>query len=88
MARFMLVVQTPAANPYGLSLAIAIASSSSRNGMIERTGPNTSSRAIRIWLFTPEKIVGSMNQPSPHSGRAAGLPPSASCAPSFCAMPM
>src|SRR5580765_2566977 len=67
----MLCVQTPAASPYTTSFPIARASSSSRNGMTDNTGPNTSSCAIRIALFTLPKIVGSTNQPSPHSAADA-----------------
>src|ERR1700733_6542040 len=74
-ARRILCVHTPAARPYTVSLAIAIASSSSSNGMTDRTGPKISSCAIRIWLLTPVKIVGSTNQPSPKRLLSAGPPP-------------
>ena len=44
----MFCVHTPAARPYTTSLPIAIASSSSSNGITDSTGPNTSSCAMRI----------------------------------------
>ena len=43
---------------------------------------------MRIEFFTPVKMVGSTNQPSPHSGRVALAPPSAVCTPSDFAMSM
>lgn len=42
----------------GRIVAIAMASSSVSKGMIERTEPNTSSRAMRMSLLTSAKIVG------------------------------
>jgi hypothetical protein len=65
-----------------LSLAISTASSSSSKGMIDRTGPNTSSRAIRIALETSPKMVGSTNQPRASSGEDGVPPPSKQRAPS------
>ena len=58
------------------------------NGITAITGPNTSSWAMRMRLFTPVKMVGSTNQPSPHSGREARDPPTATPAPSPLAMSM
>ncbi|MCY1538893.1 hypothetical protein D9M68_744560 [compost metagenome] len=58
-----------------------IASSSSSKGMIDSTGPKTSSRAIRIWLLTSAKIVGSTNQPEASSATSGRLPPSRHSAP-------
>ena len=84
----MFWVQTPAASPYTMSLPIASASSSSVNGMIDSTGPKTSSCAMRIEFFTPLKIVGSTNQPSPHSGALGRFPPSTGVAPSAFAISM
>ena len=46
-------MNTPAARPYSLSLAIATASSSVEKRSTHWTGPNTSSRAIRMPLSTP-----------------------------------
>ncbi|CNM60620.1 Uncharacterised protein [Mycobacterium tuberculosis] len=48
------------ANPYTLSLAIRIASSSSSNGMTDSTGPKISSCAIVILLSTLVNSVGRM----------------------------
>ena len=45
-------------SPYEVSFTIVIASSSVSNGIIESTGPNISSLAILISLFTSVKIVG------------------------------
>ena len=55
---FRSLVQTPAARPYSVSLAIRYASSSVENGMTDMTGPKISSWAIRMSLRTPVKIVG------------------------------
>ncbi|MCY1461595.1 hypothetical protein D3C76_1019580 [compost metagenome] len=55
----MSAVQTAAARPYGVSLAIAMASSALSNAMTDSTGPKISSWAIFIALLTPSKIVGS-----------------------------
>ncbi len=43
---------------------------------------------MRILFSTPVKMVGSMNQPLPHSGRVAGVPPSCNSQPSSLAMSM
>jgi hypothetical protein len=51
-------VQTEAANPYSLSLAILSASSSVSNVMTERTGPKISSFAITSFESTLSNIVG------------------------------
>jgi hypothetical protein len=51
-------VQTPAASPNRVSLAMRTASSSSRKRITARTGPNTSSCAIRMSLRTSAKMVG------------------------------
>ena len=48
MARRMFSVHTPAARPNTTSFPISTASSSSSKEMIESTGPNTSSCAIRM----------------------------------------
>ena len=53
-----------------------------------RTGPNTSSDAIRISWRTPWKIVGSMKLPPANSGASGRLPPHSTWAPSFFAMSM
>ena len=46
-------------NGYALMApAIAIASSSSLKGIMQRTGPKISSRAMRMWLWTWAKMVG------------------------------
>src|SRR5260221_14770360 len=57
-ARLMSDVYTPAPRPYGESLAIRIASSSSANGITDRTGPKISSRAIGHELSTSANSVG------------------------------
>lgn len=57
------------------ALAMRQDSSSSRDLMIERTGPKTSVWAIAMSLVKQVNTVGSINQPSPHSGRKAGLRP-------------
>ena len=51
------------ANPYVLSLAIRIASSSSSNGMTASTGPKISSWAIVMELSTSVKSVGLTKNP-------------------------
>ena len=69
------------ARPYGLSLAIRTASSSSSNGITTRTGPKISSWAIVIELSTSTKSVGLTKKPlSSPSGCSA--PPTSSVAPS------
>src|ERR1700678_4212213 len=54
----------------------------------ERTGPKTSSCAMRISGLTPVNTVGSTNHPSPHSGRALLAPPRTQEAPSLLAISM
>ena len=44
--------------PYGVSLAIEIASFSFSKGIIDSTGPKISVLAISIWLLTSAKTVG------------------------------
>ena len=64
-----------------MSLAISIASSSVSKGMMERTGPKISSRAIVMSLDTFEKTVGWTKKPfSRPSGASA--PPVTRVAPS------
>ncbi|MCY1228104.1 hypothetical protein D3C71_1664230 [compost metagenome] len=88
IARPMSFVQTAAARPKRTSLAMRSASASSRNRMIDSTGPNTSSCAIRMSLRTPVKMVGCTNQPLPHSGASPAAPPRTAVAPSLRAMSM
>ena len=57
-ARPLSADHTPPANPYVESLAMATASFSSSKAITARTGPKISSRAIRMSLRTPVKIVG------------------------------
>ncbi|MNV58534.1 hypothetical protein D3C71_1509140 [compost metagenome] len=76
----MSAVQTAAARPYGVSLAIATASSALSKVITDSTGPKISSWAIFIALLTPSKIVGSTYVP-PVSCRMR-LPPATSLAPS------
>ena len=56
--------------------------------MTDSTGPNTSSRAIRIGGSTSTKIVGSTNWPPGSSAAVAGPPPRMQRAPSALAMSM
>src|SRR5579863_10107705 len=60
-ARAPLVVQIDPDNPYGVSLAMLIASASSVNGMIAATGPKTSSRAMRSSLVASISVHGYQN---------------------------
>ncbi|MCY1466534.1 hypothetical protein D9M71_848680 [compost metagenome] len=55
----MSAVHTPAARPYGVSLAMLIASSVESKVMTDSTGPKISSWAIFMALVTPSKMVGS-----------------------------
>jgi len=52
-------VQMPAARPYGVSLAMAMASSAVSKVITDSTGPKISSWAIFMALVTPSKMVGS-----------------------------
>jgi|EP01047_Picozoa_sp_COSAG01_P010446 hypothetical protein len=52
-------VQTPAPNPYSVSLAMAMASSAVLNVVADVTGPNISSWNTLI-SFVPPRIVGLM----------------------------
>ena len=87
-ARATSAVRTPAASPYGESLAMRTASSSVSNGITTVTGPNTSSRAMVIDGVTPANTVGSRKYPpaSAPSRWAGRLPPVTACAPSCRAM--
>ncbi|MNE42236.1 hypothetical protein D3C80_1363500 [compost metagenome] len=64
MARSMSRVNTPATRPKSVSLAMAMASSSLSKGITTSTGPNTSSRAMRIWGVTSRNTVGRMKWPA------------------------
>ena len=57
-------VKKYAASPYGVSLAMRIASSSVVNRAIPATGPNVSSQLIAIVGVTPVRIDGWKNWPS------------------------
>lgn len=59
VARFRLVVNTYAAKPTSLSLALVMTSCSVLNLKIAATGPNVSSLEIRIVSSTLVRIVGS-----------------------------
>jgi hypothetical protein len=63
-ARDGLPVYTPAERPYSESLAMRIACSSVSNGMTDRTGPNSSSRAIAMRWSTSANSVGSTQLPA------------------------
>ena len=76
-------VQTVAASPYSVSLAIRTASSSSPNGMTDSTGPKISSRAMLMSLDTSANSVGATKLPTARSP-SARLPPHTSRAPSSC----
>ena len=65
-------VNTHPDKPYGLSLAMRIASSSFLYGISAVTGPKISSRATAMSLLTLVSRVGSTYQPF---GRCAGRPP-------------
>ncbi|MDT4890740.1 hypothetical protein FQZ97_1276490 [compost metagenome] len=52
------LVHRLAARPYSLSLAMAMACSSSSKGITESTGPNTSARATDIAWVTSASTVG------------------------------
>src|SRR6202034_2636845 len=78
-ARSMSRVNTPTERPYSLSSASDIASSSSRKDRMGVTGPNVSSRLMRISRVTPVSTVGSKNSSLPRPGR--GLPPHTTFAP-------
>jgi hypothetical protein len=78
----MSFVQTPAARPYGVSLARAIASSRSANSMAASTGPKISSREIVISGVTSAKTVGLTKYPLPVP-MSVRSPPATSVAPSF-----
>ncbi len=58
-----LSLQMPADRPYGVLLALAIASAGVRKVSTDSTGPNTSSRAMRCDASTPVKIVGANQNP-------------------------
>src|SRR4029453_17255212 len=81
-ARVSEPVHTPAASPNCTSLAIRTASSSLSKRITARTGPNTSSCAMRIRLSTPTKMVGSKNRPFGHPGTDLVWPPATRRAPS------
>src|SRR5580698_7301272 len=57
-ARAPLLVQIEPDKPYGVSLAMRIASGSSVKGMIAATGPKTSSRATRSSLLASMSVHG------------------------------
>src|SRR5215831_11889094 len=63
-ARLMSLVQTVAARPYWVSLAIRTASSSSLNGITDSTGPKISSRAMLMSLVTSVNSVGATKLPA------------------------
>ena len=58
IAREPFSVHTPADSPYGVLLALAIASSGVRKVSVVSTGPKISSRATRIDGVASVKIVG------------------------------
>ena len=70
-----------ARKPVGRELAIRIASSSSRYGMITITGPKTSSRAMRISGVTFGEYRAACRS-NRFQARGLPSPPQASCAPS------
>ena len=51
--------------PYSVSLALATASASSSNGITATTGPNTSSRQIRVAGSSTVTTLGASHQPAP-----------------------
>ena len=55
----MSLVQTAAVSPSSMPFAIVIASASVENFSTDMTGPNTSSLAMRIDMFTSPNTVGS-----------------------------
>ena len=81
MARLMSLVQTVAARPYSVSLAIRIASSSSANGITDSTGPKISSRAMLMSFDTSVNSVGATKLPAA-SSPSLRVPPQTSRAPS------
>src|SRR5229473_2381487 len=64
IARAASRVQTEPDRPYGVSLAMRIASASSSKGMIAATGPKTSSRATRSELLASTSVHGNQ-KPGP-----------------------
>ena len=83
-ARTLSVLHTPADRPYSLSFAIATASSSSRWVSTTSTGPKISSRAMRMSLVAPVRIVGATQCPSASSGSVGTSPWKAIVQPSSC----
>src|SRR3989442_11590665 len=71
-------VQIEPDSPYGVSLASATASASSRNGRTDTTGPKTSSRQCGSLPSCASRTVGGYQNPAP-SGQ---LPRNATSAPS------
>ena len=86
-ARLMSEVQTVAARPYSVAFAIAMASSSSVNGMTDSTGPKISSRAMVMSLCTSVNRVGATKLPAARSP-SPRVPPQTSRAPSSWPVPM
>src|SRR6185437_10400062 len=77
MARPTSRVQIDPERPYGVSLAIAIASASSENGVTVTTGPNTSSVYARSSDPTGASTVGGYQNPGPEGAcprNATGAP--------------
>ncbi|MNG29100.1 hypothetical protein D3C84_1144700 [compost metagenome] len=60
VAYFREVVTMPEDRPNSVSLAMLRASSKSVTSTTEATGPKTSSRLMRIWLWVPTNSAGSM----------------------------
>ena len=58
-------------SPYSVSLASAIASSSSSKGITATTGPNTSSRQIGSAVSCDSTTVGGSQQPGPSGAEPA-----------------
>ena len=77
------VLKNVAANPYSVSLASLMTSSSSRKGMRATAGPKISSVATRLSWARPFQIVGSTQEPPSRSSPNTGaLPPCRTVAPS------
>src|SRR5439155_577686 len=74
-------VHTPAARPYTVSFALAIASSRSSKCHAATTGPKTSSRATRAAAGGSSKTVGFTKFPSFSSPASVRPPPARSFAP-------
>src|SRR5690554_7330492 len=73
----------PADSPYGVLLALAIASAGVRNVSTESTGPNTSSRAMRWLDDTLVKMVGANQKPLSGMAQSAVQRSAPSSSPTF-----